>query len=66
MLKHVQHSFLDDLEAKGFFISRFERQRAKPIDKCGKLNSLESSDQCMVITYHIKCGGLFVLEQAIK
>lgn len=31
--KHVQHSFLDDLEAKGFFITRADRQRVKPINK---------------------------------
>lgn len=31
--KHVQHSFLNDLEAKGLFISRAHRQRVKPINK---------------------------------
>lgn len=31
--KHVQHSFLNDLEAKGLFISRADRQRVKPFNK---------------------------------
>lgn len=60
--KHVQHSFLNDLEAKGHFIRGADRERIKPVNKlylhtvvayC-RLNEVQDLDETAYILFNSK------------